>query len=166
MFLSLSLPRKRNRKISRLKKDTEEVVQCSTNYHNVQYYRCHSRCSCLNDYDVVTVNISFVSLPPRKLISLFFFSMPLPFLRGGWGGHTNMKCMSIFQSWSHSPWISQAIHRAAQSDPATDSTRREPACTRACVFVDAWIVTSDQSLSMKSCTICKKCKREKKNQHI
>lgn len=90
---------------------------------------------CLKDYNVVTVDILFASFPLRTLI---FFQCFYPFLVVGWGwgwgrwgeGHTKMKCMFIFQSWSHYPWIEQAIHRAAQSDPTTDSPCPEPAHAR------------------------------------
>lgn len=80
------------------------------------------------------------------------------------------------------PWASQAIHWAAHfysamvcfTPQSAQSTGSVCACACVCVSVGACVCVSeraawirqqslqDQSLSMKSCTICKKCKRKRK----
>lgn len=140
----------------------------------LQYCWCHSGCSCLNGYDIVmflgcwVLFLLFHSLLEKseskgRVLFLFLF-------------HINVKCMSIFlKSWSTPMSITghnteQPIFILQRFATPHRVLRAQGEWVFACVDVSAfqsaravWIrqqSLQDQSLSMKSCTICKKCTKK------
>lgn len=132
-----------------------------------------SHCSSITDATpgVLALMITMLSLSIfRSCHSLlessffWFFWMPLPFFKGGGGGGITPTWSAC--SFSKAGPTPREYHRPYTEQPSLIPPQIPRALSRRAgaraFFVDAWIVTSDQSLSMKSCTICKKCKRRKK----
>lgn len=86
------------------KKDTEELVKCSTKSHNVP--ELPKPLQVFFALMITMFSLSIFCLRLSLLERFSFFNASSPVFGGGvgWGGgHTNMKCMFIFQSWSQYP---------------------------------------------------------------